>query len=181
MVSRPRLVLIGPPGAGKTTVGQLLARRWQVPFADTDALIEAESGRSVQQIFAEDGEGAFRELEAAVVARALGHQADADGIAGVVALGGGAPMTPRVQQALAGLPVVFLDVSAEQAGERVGDAHDRPLLAGDPSHRWRALMDQRRSTYSRLATAHLDTAPLTAEQVAAALLDDIRLHSGMTP
>lgn len=144
------LVLIGPPGAGKTTVGGLVADRLQMPFTDTDRLVEQESGLSISDIFLEQGEPAFRLLEADAVAR--GVHGD-----GVLALGGGAAMHSDTAQLLRGLPVVFLDVTIKDAAGRVGFDGSRPLLAVNPRASWTRMMTVRRPTYEALATWRVDT------------------------
>ena len=117
------IVLIGFLGAGKTTVGHLLSERLGLPFVDSDLVIERRSGRPVRQIFAEDGEPAFRALEHEVIAGLL------DGPDLVLALGGGAAEHPRTRQKLARAQVVYLEVGYDQAMLRVGGDPDRPLLA----------------------------------------------------
>lgn len=161
----PRVVLVGPPGAGKTTVGLALASRWQLAARDTDSDVEAAAGKPVSDIFVEDGEERFRALEHEAVARAL---TDHDG---VLALGGGAVLHPATQEALAayragGGVVVFLDVSLAHAAPRVGFNQSRPLLLGNPRARWKELMDQRRPVYQDVATIAVLTDGLTPEQVA---------------
>lgn len=161
----PRVVLVGPPGAGKTTVGLALASRWQLIARDTDSDVEAAAGKPVSDIFVEDGEERFRALEHEAVARAL---AEHDG---VLALGGGAVLHPATQEALAayragGGVVVFLDVSLAHAAPRVGFNQSRPLLLGNPRARWKELMDQRRPVYQDVATIAVLTDGLTPEQVA---------------
>jgi shikimate kinase len=117
------IVLVGFMGAGKTTVGRLLSERLGLPFADSDRIIEQRSGRSIPQIFAEDGEPAFRTLEHQVIAGLL------DGPALVLALGGGAAEHPGTRDRLAAAEVVYLQVGYEQAMHRVGGDSGRPLLA----------------------------------------------------
>ena len=117
------IVLVGFMGAGKTTVGQLLSERLGLPFTDSDAIIEQRAGRSVPQIFAEDGEPAFRALEHQVIAELL------DGPALVLALGGGAAEHPGTRERLTNAQVVYLQVGYEQAMLRVGGDQGRPLLA----------------------------------------------------
>jgi shikimate kinase len=157
----PRVVLVGPPGSGKSTVGAVLATLLGVSFHDTDAAIEADQGRPVSDIFVEDGEPVFRALERAEVARAVAVEE------GVLALGGGAPVDPGTQQLLAGQTVVFLDVGIADASRRVGFDRSRPLLAVNPRASWVRLMNERRPVYERVATHRVDTAGRSPEEVAA--------------
>ncbi|MFZ1374394.1 MAG: shikimate kinase [Nostocoides sp.] len=163
MVS-PVVVLIGPPGAGKSSVGAAVAARLGVPFADCDAQIEEREGRSISDIFIDSGEPYFREMERAVTGQALGEHA------GVLALGGGAPMDPQVQEALAGHRVIFLDVGIADAAKRVGFDTSRPLLAVNPRSTWVALMNARRPTYERLAGHRVETAGRTVPEIAAEIV-----------
>lgn len=159
--TRPVAVLIGPPGSGKTTVGQALATLLSVPFHDTDAAVERAQGRTISDIFVVDGEPRFRELERAEVARALGAEP------GVVALGGGAPMDPATAAVLTGHAVVFLDVGIADAARRVGFDQSRPLLSVNPRASWTAMMNVRRPTYERLAAHRVDTAGRAPDDIAA--------------
>ena len=156
---RPVAVVVGPPGAGKTTVGRALAERLGVAFHDVDAAIEAAQGRTISDIFVDDGEPFFRDLERAEVARSLEQER------GVVALGGGAVMDPLTEEALAGHVVVFLDVSIADASKRIGFDRSRPLLAVNPRASWVAMMNHRRPTYQRVATLTVDTAGRTPDEV----------------
>ena len=149
---RPRAVVIGPPGAGKSTVARRLADRLGVAWHDTDDAIEQAQGRSISDIFVEEGEACFRDLERTEVARALA------GFEGVLSLGGGAPMDPETQAALEGHTVVFLDVGIADAARRIGFDSSRPLLMVNPRAQWTKMMNERRSTYERLATLRVDTA-----------------------
>ena len=165
----PKLVvLIGPPGAGKTTVGRELASLLGWQFVDTDTMVEEDAGKPVAEIFLADGEAAFRERERQVVRRAITQASEA-----VVALGGGAPMDPQTQLLLPLDATVFLDVSEAVAIRRVGLARARPLLAASPRARWRALMARRRPVYESLAAQTVPTDDArpraTAEQIAHAL------------
>ncbi|UGQ13077.1 shikimate kinase [Yinghuangia sp. ASG 101] len=160
----PAVVLVGPPGAGKTTVGLLLAARTGTEFRDTDADVEKAAGKPIPDIFVDDGEPHFRELEHRAVAAAL---ADHDGI---LALGGGAVMAAETRKLLVGHPVAFLDVELADAVRRVGLDAPRPLLIGNPRARWRELMEQRRPLYEEVATVVVPTAGRTPEQVADELL-----------
>jgi shikimate kinase len=156
----PRLVLIGPMGAGKSTVGRLLAARWGVTFRDTDDDIERADGRSVSDIFVESGEEHFRALERAAVARALADHP------GVLALGGGAVMAEETRRAVAGRSVVFLRVGLTDAAGRVGLGASRPLLLGNVRGTMKALLDERTPVYESLAVATVDTDGLTPDEVA---------------
>jgi len=162
----PRIVLVGPPGSGKSTVAAALGARWQLPVRDTDADVERTAGTTISEIFVVQGEDAFRALERDAVATAL---AEHDGI---LALGGGAVLDPTTQAALtayraAGGVVVFLDVSLAQAAPRVGFATARPLLLGNPRRQWQLLMDARRPVYERVASVRVSTDDLRPAQVAA--------------
>jgi len=161
-------VLIGPPGAGKTTVGTLLAGLLDVGFTDTDAEVEAVAGKPVGDIFVEDGEPAFRELERAAVARAL------DDGAGVVAVGGGAVLDPRTQQRLSGRTVVYLETGFAHAAKRVGLAQARPLLIGNPRATLKILLDQRLPVYERLATITVPTDDREPADLAAEIATRLR-------
>ncbi len=162
--TRPAAVVVGPPGAGKTTVGALLAERLGVPFHDVDAAVEAAEGRSIYDIFVDAGEVAFRDLERAEVARALAEEP------GVVALGGGAVMDPLSEAALAGHTVVFLDVAIADASKRIGFDRSRPLLSVNPRGSWIAMMKTRRPTYERVATVRVDTAGRAPDEIVEAVL-----------
>ena len=163
-----RLVVIGPPGAGKSTVGRLVAERLGVPFVDTDDLVEARAGRTIPEIFVDDGEPAFRDLERAAVVDVL---ASADG---VVSLGGGAVMDPRTEADLSGQAVVFLDVGIADAARRVGFGQGRPLLGINPRAQWTRLMQDRRAVYERIADFVVDTAGRSAREVAEDVVAGLR-------
>ena len=159
-VAGPCVVLMGPPGSGKTTVGRALAQLLGVELRDTDEAIEVQQARSISDIFIDEGEPRFRELERAEVASALASHR------GVLSVGGGAVMDPTTASALAGHPVVFLDVGITDAARRVGFNHSRPLLAVNPRAQWIRLMDARRPTYERLATLTVLTTGRTPQDIA---------------
>ncbi len=160
MNGAPRAVLVGPMGAGKTTVADLLAELWGVGVRDTDADVEAAEGRSISEIFVDDGEARFRELERAAVARAL---AEHDG---VLALGGGAVMDEGTRGLLAGHRVVFLRVGLSDAVKRVGLGSARPLLLGNVRATMKKLLDERTPVYESVAELVVDTSGRTPEDVA---------------
>ncbi|MDQ1288752.1 MAG: shikimate kinase / 3-dehydroquinate synthase [Actinomycetota bacterium] len=171
----PRVVVVGPPGAGKSTVAALIATRLGEGVRDTDADVERTAGRTISEIFVEDGEPVFRELERrAVLAALAGHD-------GVLALGGGAVMDPGVEAALAGHLVVFLDVLIADAARRVGFNRDRPLLVGNPRAQWNRLMEVRRPVYSRVATVTVATDGRTPDEVADEVIEALRLAPGGAP
>ena len=163
-MTRPVAVLIGPPGAGKTTIAAAVARQLGLPARDTDTDVENRTGRSVAEIFIEDGESTFRELEHEAVLRAL---AEHDG---VLSIGGGAVLDPRTQEALRGHTVIFLDVRVADASKRIGLNRDRPLLLGNPRAQWTQMMDRRRPVYTEVATVRVITDGLDADQVTGQVL-----------
>jgi shikimate kinase len=154
------VVLVGPMGAGKTTVAGLLGEAWGVAVRDTDADVEAAAGKSVSDVFVEDGEAAFRALERVAVAQGL---ADHDG---VLALGGGAVLDPETRALLADHTVVFLRVGLTDAVQRVGLGTSRPLLLGNVRGRIKALLDERAPVYEAVATHQVDTDGRSPEDVA---------------
>lgn len=165
----PLAILIGPMAAGKTSIGRALAARLEVPFADLDALIVEADGRSIPEIFAADGESAFRELEAATLARALQEHP------GVLSLGGGAPLHPESRERLRGAPVIWLDVDEVVAARRIAHGAGRPLLQGeDPMSRWRELAVQRAPCYRDLAALRIDSGHGTPAGVARSILRALR-------
>ena len=163
--TRPVAVLIGPPGSGKTVVGRALAELLGVALRDTDEAVEQAEQRSISDIFVEDGEPRFRELERQEVAASLASHS------GVLSLGGGAVMDPATAEALAGHTVVFLQVGIADAAKRVGFDRSRPLLMMNPRAQWVRLMDARRPTYERLATLRVDTAGRTPQDIAAEIAE----------
>lgn len=170
----PRVVLIGLPGTGKSATGRRLAKILAVPFADTDELVEQSTGRRVGEIFAEDGETAFRATEADTIAGAL------TSFDGVLSLGGGALTTAATRDRLAasGVAVVLLDAPLPTLLARIGDASSRPLLREDPPTRLAALAEERRPVYRAVATLTVDTENRTPGQIAATIA--ARLHERAT-
>uniref|UniRef100_UPI004048F29B shikimate kinase n=1 Tax=Candidatus Nanopelagicus sp. TaxID=2518620 RepID=UPI004048F29B len=143
-----KVVLIGPPGAGKSTIGKALAKEIATEFIDSDSEIERITGKKISDIFVEEGEAVFRKTEVEIVTALL------DGFEGVIALGGGAPINTQIQEALTGVeyPVIFIDVSISQAANRIGFNKDRPLLLINPRQQWMNLMSERRPIYEKLAS-----------------------------
>jgi len=160
-VTPPRVVLVGAMGAGKSTVGRILAERWGIAFRDTDDDVEAVDGRPISDIFVESGEEHFRALEREAVARAL---AEHDG---VLAVGGGAVMADSSRGALVGHRVVFLRVGLADAAARVGLGASRPLLLGNVRGTMKALLEERSPVYEAVAAAVVDTDGRTPDEVAA--------------
>ena len=157
---KPAVVLVGVMGAGKTTIGTLVAEALNLPFRDTDDDIVAATGKPISDIFVDDGEDHFRALERQAVAEAL------DGFDGVLALGGGAVMAAETRERLRGHTVVFLDVGLGDAVRRVGLGAGRPLLAINPRATLKHLLDQRRPLYQEVATATVVTDGRTPEDIA---------------
>lgn len=158
----PRVILIGPPGAGKTSVGKALARLLEEDFVDTDTVIANQEQQSISEIFVDKGESYFRDIERAVLVDQLQSHS------GVLSLGGGAPLSDVAQEAIkkSGSPVVFLDVSLAGAAPRVGFNRDRPLLLGNPRAQWQELMNARRPIYEMLAHHLVVTDKLTPNEAA---------------
>jgi shikimate kinase len=163
----PLVVLIGPPGAGKSSVGPLVAARLGVEFHDTDADVGAAAGKPVSDIFIENGEDAFRELERAAVASALATGSELHTRGGVLALGSGAVLDDGVQQLLAGLPVVYLSASFPTLARRIGLDRARVVIPGNPRGRLRAMLDGRTPLYQRLAAVTVPTDDLEPDELAA--------------
>ncbi|WP_078912403.1 shikimate kinase [Streptomyces sp. NRRL S-646] len=171
-MSGPLVVLVGPMGVGKSTVGQLLADRLGVGYRDTDDDIVAGQGRTIAEIFVDEGEAVFRAIEKAAVTRALGEHA------GVLALGGGSVLDAETRALLVGQRVVHLSMDVEEAVRRTGLNQARPLLAVDPRKQWRELMEARRSLYEEVATAVVPTDGRTPEEVTQAALDAVGFTRG---
>lgn len=165
----PLVVLVGPMGVGKSTVGRLLAERLGVGYRDTDDDIVAEQGREIAEIFVDEGEPAFRAIEKQAVRTALAAHD------GVLALGGGAILDADTRALLVGQRVVYLSMDVEEAVKRTGLNAARPLLAVNPRKQWRELMEARRRLYEEVATAVVATDGRTPEEVTRAALDALEL------
>ncbi|WP_262852987.1 shikimate kinase [Mumia quercus] len=161
---RPVVVLVGPPGAGKSTVAALLAEALGVAARDTDSDIEAAAGTTIADLFVTEGEERFREIEVEAVRDALAEHR------GVLALGGGAVMREETQRALEDQVVVFLDVGLADAAARVGLGSSRPLLLGNVRSQMKTLLDARRPVYESVATHVVRTDGRTPEDVAEEIL-----------
>ena len=165
-----KIVLIGPPGAGKSSIGKALAKELNLNFIDSDSEIEKISHKKISEIFIEDGEPAFRLLEVDVVRKVL---SDFDG---VISLGGGAPINKEIQEVLqdANYPVVFIDVSIAQAATRIGFNKDRPLLLVNPRQQWISLMNDRRPIYKKLASQTISSDNQKPHEVAKQISDKLK-------
>lgn len=169
MSAVPAVVLVGPMGVGKSTVGRLLAERLGVGYRDTDDDIVAAADRSIADIFVEDGEAAFRDIEKRAVRTALAAHP------GVLALGGGAILDADTRALLTGHRVIYLSMDVDEAVRRTGLGVARPLLAVNPRKQWRELMEARRHLYEEVATAVVATDGRTPEEVTRAALDALEL------
>ena len=157
---RPACVLVGPPGAGKTTVGELVAKSLGVTVRDTDTMIEERADKPISDIFVDDGESHFRRLEREAVIEALST------FSGVLALGGGAILAEETRSALRDQTVVYLSVELTDAISRVGLGQGRPLLTVSPRATLKYLLDQRRPLYEEVATLTVVTDGRTPDEVA---------------
>jgi len=166
----PRVILIGPMGSGKTTIGQLLASDLGIPFRDTDHAIEEKAGKSVSDIFLEYGEDEFRSLEKKVLREELLSDDT------VLALGGGAPISIDAQSALRAIasPVVYLDISLATVAPRIGFNRDRPLLLHNPRGQWQTLMEARRPIYESIADTVIDVNEKTESEIVALILEVVK-------
>jgi shikimate kinase len=165
-----RILLIGPPGAGKSTVGKALAKVLGIQFVDTDKLIEKETGKSITDIFVVDGEPHFRALELETLKSVLNLET------GVISLGGGAPISDEAQRVIknSNSHTLFLDVSLATAAPRVGFNRDRPLLLGNPRAQWQALSDKRRPIYEMLADDCIKVDDMSIDQVVAKIKEKLQ-------
>jgi len=165
----PRLVLIGPPGCGKSTVGAALANKLAIEFIDTDSAIEVSYGHKISDIFVDKGEEFFRDLEFNVLGQSLMIENC------VLSLGGGAPIAQRAQDLLksADAPIFFLDVSLAVAAPRVGFNRDRPLLLGNPRAQWQSLAETRRPIYESLASFVIKVDAMSVEEVVDAIVSKL--------
>jgi shikimate kinase len=159
----PRLVVVGMPASGKSTVGQEVATALGLPFVDADLVIEERTGKLIREIFSDDGEEAFRAIEEEVVLEVLNGE-------GVVSLGGGAVLSARIREALNGIPVAWLQVSVATATRRAGLNQLRPLLLGDVRVRMEALLEDRRHLYEEVAMVQISTERTTPAELAAAIV-----------
>lgn len=162
-----QIVLVGVPGAGKTTVGKLLAKSLNQEFFDSDRVIEAQAGKSVSDIFTQDGEPVFRQLEHDVIAELL----QKSGV--VVALGGGALGNDGTRNLVKGSTAIWLVAGLAQAVDRVGMNRNRPLLLGNVRGQLAELMSAREPLYKEVATITVDTSKLTPAEVVSNILSEL--------
>lgn len=165
----PRVILIGPMGSGKTTIGALLAQKLNLEFRDTDQIIEREEGKTVSQIFLDEGEDAFRVIEK----RVLRQELLTDGT--VLSLGGGAPISIDAQSALRAIAshILFLDISLSTVAPRIGFNRDRPLLLNNPRGQWQTLMEARRPIYEAIADTTINVDDKSEEEIVTIALSNL--------
>ena len=174
-------MLIGPPGAGKTAVGPLVAARLGVPFRDTDAEVGVAAGKPVSDIFIENGEEAFRALEREAVARALGEHGALREHGGVLALGSGAILDDQIRRLIEGLLVVYLSADFGTIARRVGLDRPRVVVPGNPRGRLRAMLAERHPLYQGLAAVTVPTDDLDPEELADQIAARITAGAGEHP
>jgi shikimate kinase len=168
-----KIVLIGPPGAGKSTVGRSLAKLLKLDFIDSDKEIERVTERKISEIFVENGEDFFRKIELSTVKELLNN------FNGVISLGGGAPINGEIQEILRNgeFEVIFLDVSISQAANRIGFNKERPLLLVNPRQQWIKLMNDRRGIYEKVSNQYFLTdskKPTEAAEEIATMLGSLK-------
>ena len=165
----PRVILIGPMGSGKTTIGSLLAEKLGLSFRDTDHLIEEQEEKTVSQIFLDQGEDAFRAIEK----RVLREELLTDGT--VLSLGGGAPISIDAQSALRAIAshIIFLDISLSTVAPRIGFNRDRPLLLNNPRGQWQTLMEARRPIYEAVADTIINVDDKSEEEIVTIALSSL--------
>lgn len=163
----PRIILIGPMGCGKSTIGKSLAHKLALEFRDTDSVIEQREHKTVSQIFIEDGEEAFRAIEKEVLRQEL-EASDT-----VLALGGGASISTEAQSALKSTTshVIYLDISLANVSPRIGFNRDRPLLLNNPRGQWQTLMEARRPIYEAIADTVVDVNKRSQSEIVAQILE----------
>ena len=156
-------------GSGKTTIGQLLATNLNLTFRDTDQVIESETGKTVSEIFLDEGEDRFRALEKAVLRKELLTDET------ILALGGGAPISIDAQSALRAIasPVIYFDISLASVAPRIGFNRDRPLLLHNPRGQWETLMQERRPIYESIADIVIDVNAKSEEAIVAEILEAV--------
>lgn len=168
---RPAVILVGPPGSGKSTVGAAIARMTGLGMRDTDADIERQAGKTIPEIFVEDGEPVFRSMERAAVAAGLTEHV------GVLALGGGAVLADETRAMLTGHQVIFLSLSMPTGVRRTGLAVNRPLLTGvNPRATYKSLLDARIPLYREIAQHEIETDNLSVAEVARIIIEKLELQ-----
>ncbi len=165
----PRVILIGPMGSGKTTIGSLVAGKLGLSFRDTDHLIEEKEEKTVSQIFLDQGEDAFRAIEK----RVLREELLTDGT--VLSLGGGAPISLDAQSALRAIAshIIFLDISLSTVAPRIGFNRDRPLLLNNPRGQWQTLMEARRPIYEAIADTIINVDDKSEDEIVTIVLSSL--------
>jgi shikimate kinase len=160
------IVLIGPPGSGKSTVGRSLSRRLKRSFFDTDSMIEEKAQKKIGEIFVDEGEDEFRNLEYIVLQEVLQFPNS------VISLGGGAPIKVQSQELIAAsnVFVVYLDISLSSAAPRVVFNRDRPLIIGNPRAQWHTLNEISRPIYKSLASMTIKVDDMKVEEIVSQII-----------